>query len=120
MSAADYQRVAGFCPMGCGPTLFLGTGNNVTCSSLDCSAPGAVDELLHDRETEHIVVIREHDFTVQHPVRERVTGELMDCELHRFLASLDGPPRRPGRYRAMPTMPGGISWRFLRIEEAAA
>lgn len=40
------RPVAGQCPMGCGTTLFLGEGGHVTCSFVECSNPGAADELL--------------------------------------------------------------------------
>lgn len=39
-------RVAGRCPMGCGPTLFLGVEGHVTCSRQGCPDPAASDELL--------------------------------------------------------------------------
>src|SRR5690242_8844210 len=76
------QRVQGHCPMGCGETLFLGEGGHVTCSYINCPRPTAVDELLADSETEHIVVIGEETFSIQHPLRERLDGELHDCALH--------------------------------------
>lgn len=91
-------RVAGYCPMGCGETLFLAEGGHVTCAYLDCPAPCKLDDLLHDRETEHIVLIGESSFNLQHPLRER--GEdLFNCDMHARLSSLDGPPAKPGRYR---------------------
>jgi hypothetical protein len=93
-----FGEVAGYCPMGCGQTLFLGKDGHVTCSFAECPDPCKVDDLLHDRETEHVVEIREHDFTVKHPLRER-PDELLECDLHAKLAALDGPPARLGRYR---------------------
>lgn len=107
-------RVVGYCPMGCGQTLFLGTGGHVTCSYIPCPDPTAVDTVLDEKETEHIVVIEETTFSVQHPLRERVGGELLDCGLHRWLTDLPGPPARPGRYRAR----GGRSgkpWTFEAV-----
>lgn len=41
--------VAGYCPMGCGHTLFVGSGGHITCSWAHCPNPSAVDELLADR-----------------------------------------------------------------------
>lgn len=59
-------RVHGFCPMGCGETLFLGAGGHVTCSLIDCPDPCAGDTILDDPEHEHVVVIGEATFGVQH------------------------------------------------------
>lgn len=35
--------VQGYCPMGCGRTLFLGEGGHVTCSWAMCPNPSAVE-----------------------------------------------------------------------------
>lgn len=94
-----YPQVVGFCPMGCGHTLFLGEGGHVTCSYGMCPRPDAVDELLADRETEHVVRLWDDTFAVQHPLRERLDGGLFDCQLHDGLAQQDGPPYEPGQYR---------------------
>lgn len=98
--ADTYRRVVGNCPMGCGQTLLLGEGGHITCSLLGCPRPTAVDELLDDGETEHIVEFRNDNFSMQHPLRERLDGALYDCDLHISIAALDGPPVRPGRYCA--------------------
>lgn len=105
------ENVKGYCPMGCGPTLFLGSGGYVTCSWWRCPDPGAVSDLLDDRESEHVVVIGESTFTVRHPLRERLNDDLAECDLHDWLASLPGPPRLPGRYRA--SKQGGDQWLFI-------
>jgi len=105
-------RVQGYCPMGCGETLFLASGGHVTCSLIGCPNPCAADAVLGDRETEHVVVIREEGFTVQHPLRERLKGELFDCGLHSYLTNLGGPPAKPGRYRARPD---GDQWSFEEL-----
>ncbi|MEV1295803.1 DUF6085 family protein [Pseudonocardia sp. NPDC049635] len=93
-------EVTGYCPMGCGRTLFLAAGGRVTCRHVDCPAPCAVDDLLDDRETEHVVEFADTVFTVRHPLRERLGDQLMACELHQYIADLPGPPVVPGRYRA--------------------
>lgn len=95
-----HPRVRGHCPMGCGETLILDDGY-VTCSRTgprSCPRPDAVATLLEDPETHHIVQIREDEFTVRHPLRERLDDALMDCDMQ-WIAALDGPPRKPGRYR---------------------
>lgn len=94
------RKVQGFCPMGCGETLVVAGGGHVTCMSLRCPRPDVVSELLSDQESEHIVVFSETDFTVRHPLRERLDDALIDCELHKHIASMAGPPVKPGTYRA--------------------
>lgn len=102
--------VRGYCPMGCGATLICGRPDGaVLCSSTGCPRPSAAGELLDDRETEHIVELHEDDFTIRHPLRERLDDELMTCDIHAQLRATDGPPRPPGRYRL--TVRGRIwSW----------
>lgn len=124
---SEYVRIAGVCPMGCGRTLFLGSGGHVTCSFADCPRPTAVDDLLHISD-EHYVVFGEEHFTVEHTIRERLEGTMHDCPLHAALSSLAGPPVPPGRYRATPRATdgysesyrsGAIGWDFDLVEEAA-
>jgi hypothetical protein len=108
----DDCAVAGYCPMGCGSTLFLASGGHVTCSYVHCSRRDAVAGLLGDRENEHIVVFGEDAFTVRHPLRERLDDALMACELHEHIATLPGPPAKPGRYRARGS---GQSWTWQEV-----
>lgn len=68
---SDDRKVKGFCPMGCGETLFLGSGGYVTCSWVKCPRPDAAADILLERESEHIVVLGESTFDIQHPLRER-------------------------------------------------
>lgn len=107
MSAADDRAVTGYCPMGCGRTLFLAAGGYVTCSYIHCPRRDAVADLLDDRETAHIVDFTGDGFTVRHPLRERLDDALMTCGLGEYLVQLAGPPVQPGRYRAHGT---GRSW----------
>lgn len=95
-----HLEVKGYCPMGCGDTLFLADGGYITCSWHQCPNPTAACDILEDREHEHVVRIDDNAFTVRHPLRERLNDEMLTCELHNWLASLPGPPMRPGRYRA--------------------
>jgi hypothetical protein len=110
--------VTGFCPMGCGPTLFVGSGGYVTCWSLECPRRKAVSDILGDNESEHIVEFYETTFTVRHPLRERLDDALMSCELHQWIADLAGPPVQLGRYRALPSGPSGDSWTFIQTADA--
>jgi hypothetical protein len=110
------ERVQGNCPMGCGERLFLGDGGHVTCSGLECPNPVAVDQVLAEAETEHIVEFTEVGFSVQHPLRERLDGDLFHCPLHSYIKALSGPPARPGRYRAVLHGDGEQkAWRFSEV-----
>lgn len=86
--------------MGCGATLFLGSGGYVTCSWVECPNPTAASDLLGDREVEHIVEFGLKTFTIRHPLRERLNEDLMVCGLYDHIVGLDGPPIQMGRYRA--------------------
>lgn len=94
------RTVAGHCPMGCGQTLYVGSGGHITCARIDCPDPCAVDRILFDAETEHVVEFGAGSFTIRHPLRERLGDALMQCALHDHVTGLDGPPVEPGRYRA--------------------
>jgi hypothetical protein len=93
------EKVRGKCPMGCGETLFLGSGGYVTCSLDRCPNPTAMcDVMLDHAEPWHVVVLEAGTFKILHPLRERLGEDLFDCALHTYLEHLDGPPRKPGRY----------------------
>lgn len=85
------DQVCGFCPMGCGTTLFVGVGGHITCSYVGCPEPSATDLILDDRITEHVVTFDDDGFTIRHPLRERINDELMRCTLHNECARA-GPP----------------------------
>lgn len=105
----DVRKISGYCPMGCGQTLFVADGGHITCSHLRCPRPTAVDDLLEDRETEHVVKFDAIKYTVRHPLRERLDDALMTCDLYEHIAGLNGPPVAPGRYRAS-RVNGGWVW----------
>lgn len=44
-------KVQGYCPMGCGRTLFLGEGGYVTCSYVECPQPHRASRYLDDMAT---------------------------------------------------------------------
>lgn len=108
------MKITGYCPMGCGQTLFVADGGHITCSLAGCPNPGVVDELLDNRETEHIAVLTDDDIVVLHPLRERLNDLLLSCALvgwgHR-----DTPVQAGGRYRVTvaPTAPSGWHWERL-------
>ena len=107
----DAGKVQGNCPMGCGKTLFLGAGGYVTCSWIKCPNPTAVSDLLLDHsEHRHIVVLGTAGYDIEHPIRERLNGELFACPLHAHLKAQDGPPWAPGRYLVHDRGNAGWSW----------
>jgi hypothetical protein len=112
MSRTNSSIVPGFCPMGCGATLILTVGGQLICNGDDCLNSFAAAEILGDPETEHVVEISETDFTILHPLRERLDNALLACELHSFLAQLDEPPVEPGSYHATGS---GSSWALQPI-----
>lgn len=47
--------IRGYCPMGCGETLFIGAGGYITCSWLTCPNPTAVCDLLDNRDLSSVL-----------------------------------------------------------------
>lgn len=92
--------ITGFCPMGCGETLYL-DGSHIECCNKECPQSDAVSLILEDRESEHIVELGLKTFIVRHPLRERLADALMSCGLNDWIALQPGPPERPGRYRVL-------------------
>ena len=107
-------KVVGYCPMGCGETLFLGDGGYITCALLRCPRPDAATVILDDGEVHHIVSVEESAFAVQHPLRERLDGDLFRCSLHGWLTEQSGPPKTPGTYRVL--APLNTAWRLATWE----
>lgn len=57
----------------------------------------------------HLVHVGPAGFTIAHTNAERATGEpLVDCELHRWLHGLGGPPVEPGVWVAVPHVPDAL------------
>jgi len=74
----------------------------IRCRNPKCPRPDAVAEILRDVETNHIVVIGEENFSLKHPLIERLEDELFECPVHRWLNaqhSQDSLGVDPGRYR---------------------
>lgn len=114
------QFIRGYCPMGCGETLFLGAGGYVTCSWLNCPEPDAAAAILGDAEHEHVVTFGEEGFSIKHPLRERLRGALQRCQLYDHITAMSGPPVQPGRYRAYANGDRGWSWQPLTVSSATA
>lgn len=111
--------VRGFCPMGCGETLYL-DDDHVMCGYQLCPRPGAAGEILAEPLADHVVIFDEVGFTIRHPLRERLDGQLEDCELHGWCLSRGSPPVAPGKYR-VPTDGEGVptGWHLLVDERDA-
>lgn len=92
--------IVGHCPMGCGATVYQQPDGPLWCAAPDCPRRTAASEILNDPETEHIVELGPHTFNVMHPLRERLDGALLTCDLGDWLKRQPGPPAAPGRYRA--------------------
>lgn len=92
------SHINGFCPMGCGKTLYL-DGPDIACCNSKCPRDTAAAEILADPQTGHIVELGMRDFSIIHPLRERLDGQLLECELSECLQDLGEPPQPPGRYR---------------------
>ena len=114
--------VGAHCPMGCGQTLFVLTGNHIMCDNPTCPDYTVVSDILADPETEHIVTLEHDDFAIKHPLRERVGDELLNCQLHVSIAALDGPPAPTGTYRVTNTTPAGTTptWTYMALAAGAA
>lgn len=106
--------VQGHCPICGGTSLILAHGGHITCPRPECPRPTAVDELLADTEADHIVVLRAKDFSIRHPLRERLDDELLTCDVHARIRGMNGPPRQPGTYR-LTRLPAG-SWMWEEVD----
>lgn len=107
------MSIYGFCPMGCGETLFVDDGH-IKCLSLNCPRDTAVDEILSDPEIGHIINLGEHDFNSIHPLWERLDRQLLDCPLNQYLRGLGGPPVEPGIWRVTASTARG-TWAWEQI-----
>ena len=104
-------RIRGFCP-ACGTERLIATYDDVIrCVNPDCADRQAVAKLLAEPETDHVVHFIDGDFTIKHPLTERVN--LFTCRLHQFLTM------RPyqgltGRFTAVSDEAG---WRLTNIDD---
>jgi hypothetical protein len=88
-----------YCP-ACGKQkLHLLAAGAIFCLTPGCPEPRAAQKILSDPETLDVVTFTPYGFTVLHPLRERLEGQLFDCPVHRACGDLGGPPDGYGRYR---------------------
>lgn len=95
------HHLHGHCP-ACGRTsLMTGAGGHIVCGHLECPDPTALDRLLDDGETEHVLTVhRNNSFTLRHPLKERLDGVLESCKVHETAAHYSTRLPECGRYRA--------------------
>ncbi|MCI2958219.1 DUF6085 family protein [Agromyces atrinae] len=91
MTAADYppdliERIATALAGGYEPEFPQPNDHDRT------AAVAALDSLCAIDGPEHIARFTANDFTIQHPLAERLNGSLMDCEFHAMCAAQSGPP----------------------------
>lgn len=111
------HKIAGYCPMGCGQTLEHAAGGLILCGEgSSCPDPVATTRLLEDSETEHVVTFDEDSFTLRHPLRERIDGQLEQCRWHSFLAAYDRPPVEIGQYRMTSASDSTVEWGTVHWE----
>jgi len=104
------RDVVGYCPMGCGPHLHVMSGGMIKCLDPECPNPGAVTHILSDQETEHVAEITDDGWTLKHPLRERLGGDLFACEMGRKMTAVQESERSmaAGRWRLTLTEQGSL------------
>jgi Family of unknown function (DUF6085) len=70
-----------YCPMGCGETLHLMPSGLIHCLAPGCPRPDAAATILGDKETEHILRLEDNSWNAVHPLRERINGALLGCDI---------------------------------------
>jgi hypothetical protein len=114
-------RVHGYCPMGCGESLLVDPDGRVVCCAADCPRSDAVAVLLAEVEAEHLVLVEQDGYTVQHPLRERLEGALFRCSV--FAEASEGARQRraePGTYRVQHGPGEALYWEYLETGDAGA
>lgn len=93
--------IVGYCPMGCGQSLVREATGMIRCTNENCPKPAAAHRILGDEETEHVMEFTETGFTVRHPLRERLDGDLFLCPVHAMHAEMPKPEQivEDGQYR---------------------
>jgi hypothetical protein len=82
-SGKDDYKIVGHCPVCGRQTLRLKRGGLIHCANTACVNRVAVTALLGTKEIEHTIVVRDDEsWTLQHPLRERISGDLFECRFH--------------------------------------
>lgn len=95
-------RVLGYCPMGCGETLYF-EPPHIMCNDAECPDSMAVGKLLSENQgTWHILDVQADGVTTKHPIMERIDGGLFGCTVHDYAMSFHGPPVSLGMWKLRP------------------
>jgi|SRR5690349_4052702 len=116
--------VLGYCP-ACGghDTLRLVPGQGyVRCSADDCPDPDAVSDLLDPPEgmhiRDHLVKLTRDQVNVQHPMIERIEGELFGCAVASAIIEAGRSALEDGTYAVQVTdladHPNDWNWERIR------
>lgn len=118
--------IVGFCPACGNKSLHVESGvGTVHCLQRGCLNPGAAHAILSDPEIEHILEVlpdveteQSGRWTLKHPLRERVDGDLFSCSVHESLRThfaFHYPPE-PARYRvSSDSGDGRPPWKFEKL-----
>jgi len=109
------RRVQGYCPMGCGKTLYLASQGVVECVKPDCLDPVAVTGLLWDSETEHLVHFEDDGWQAKHPMRERLGDKLLRCDIGEAVITMLKFPVKPAIYRVRRSAVHSNTWSWEAI-----
>ncbi|QPX62171.1 hypothetical protein PBI_INDLOVU_56 [Mycobacterium phage Indlovu] len=116
--------VAGYCP-ACGghDTLRLQPGMGIIkCAAPDCPDPEALSDLIDPPEgmhiRDHLVKLTRDGITVQHPMIERIEGELFGCAIAQAIIDAGRSPLEEGTYAVQVTdladHPNDWNWERIR------
>ena len=127
-SAVVEPRRPYYCPMGCGQTVVvrlranldrpgldrIEAGAELECTAKSCPQRDAAHRILTDPDAmDHVVVLGASEFSIVHPLRERLDMALAACQLNHVLGDWDNPLHPPGRYRVTLS---GQDWVFARLD----
>jgi len=112
------HRLDALCP-ACGTQLFIELGitvDQIVCRNVNCKRPTAAHEILSETEIGHIVMLGERDFSMKHPLVERIRDELLKCDFMLYMRSLLRTPLAPGKYRVVHSSDAGpVATNFIGI-----
>lgn len=104
------------CPMGCGSTLEANDLGTLRCFAQDCPRPEAAELVLSTTETEHLVLIGPpmFSYTIQHPLRERLEGQLFQCPTAAEVSdTVHQHMEEPGVYRVIRGGDRQLHWELI-------
>lgn len=88
------------CPWGCGNTIHLMSGHLI-CVNERCPERLGLQKILEQNRPYHLVELEATTFSIQHPLSERLNGELFRCPVHAQISGAPRPPK-PGTFKVSP------------------